>query len=587
MNVVFNGKFNGSLNGVGIEKTFEGQNPNTADFIMNYAYSANFADLDNDEKYDTVFIEHFSHYIVSGTNSEKLVFKDSSRIIRYDDYENVAIYKAGARIESDKIQINDVASIAVNSDLIRIYIQSNKIDAVALSKGEDFISVDIQSAFGDSNEDSYPLDRAFNAKVEIGTEYRMYLSYWGNIVFLEKQESGGVTSSGRLYAYMKSIAYDDDTEKGYIRLYTLGSMSGTWETYNLAEKVIVRDGSLVPDEGKETVNVPRYKLTAQETAEYSALNGKPQLIVYGLNDNNEISRIEIAMDVSKTGISDKNVFHKNATLKERLRTYHQGWVAGGWYAPSNAINLLVPSDRNEEKKYGYGFESFNYNGSIPEGSEIYDADNDGIIQGVVISYADATPELKTKNRVVLISKVSQTLDEDDMPAMEIETMDGRKYLIDSDMEATKLGGYGLIESQKKYNVNYARDLKTGDIIGIDLNAGGIDKFMFYMRLSDAFNADYFMNEKEDDATNWYISDGTRFGRVVLNPSEYPMLIINYDKNDASKRQYCYAEKSGSIYIYDTKRKTTTKANKSDILAGDLLFSCSGLFYIDAFVFVVR
>jgi len=217
-------------------------------------------------------------------------------------------------------------------------------------------------------------------------------------------------------------------------------------------------------------------LTAEELVT-RAFADTPQLIVYHLNDMGEVSRIETALDISKSKVVPEGVFHRNETLQTRLRTYFNGWCGGRYYTPTSCFILNVPSDKSLEDKYYY---SVTGNGYLPAGTEIYDADQFGFIEGLFVYNNDSEQELSGGD-IKLIADIETTLDANDETIIKLIDQDGGAYTVKPEKEASQTGGWGLIESQKKHNVKTAADLMVGDIVVTTASLGFIDAKHFIIR----------------------------------------------------------------------------------------------------------
>ena len=536
-------------------------------------------DSNLDGQSDVVVVVNPKTYFVDDVKENKILVEDYSRTLDYSDYDSISVIKDGNRAGLKDITANSIISVIENlkNKSVIIYL-STKNDEGYIKKTDSDGNVYLEGV-----DDEYKLHRNCTDKATAGEYYIIYMDYRGYVCSIKESGGGGVTSTGRKYAYLRAASVKDSFDSSAsFRIWIIGKDEGEWVTLEGADKITFINGSEVADDGQKGHISPRYSLTAAEVANHPAIKGKPQLIVYETNSERKLSKLITYQDMSYSHSRDEGAFTLNEKI-DKADMYWQGMFASGRYAyDSNSIGISIPYDRSREELYSY----LTFKQATWYNCEVYDALEDRSLGGVVIRYdpSDAAKEFSSNAVMCLVKSAEETLKGDDV-VLKIVGADDKEYYFSNPSESLGIHSDIVTNYQKLDDILLPSQIKSGDWLRVDVNSKNeITLFQVYARLSELSDKDFFAVktdtwEKSTEPFNISI----KFGRVVLNGKSETTSVVNYvgDGTDKTNDILMYTGSACIMYDYSLRNKNFTKLNYRNLVTDDKFVQYSEFWYINS------
>ncbi|MBQ4526927.1 MAG: S-layer homology domain-containing protein [Clostridia bacterium] len=454
-------------------------------------------DSDGNKKADAVYITESETYVVEQVRPSNGYIKDlyDQDDLRLDTAINedliFEITKDGVKVNIEEIKVNDVLTVTKSEDgnFISIEIGYRRARGTLDGMGADYLEIKGEKYnIIKQNQDKFTSDLLGK---EITILFDKYLNAAG---YLLSQ------TSGLDYGYLCQIKAGgkglDAGASAQVMLF-IPSSEGEFVTYKTASKVSV-NGTTKNADG-ETYN-------GQKIVDEFIVDGKinHQLIMFKLNDANEIAEIETARnncyDHGGTGMEEEGFtldldywgYGKNPGGAEHNFIYKNSGILGNDYDLNGTVGIQIPNsglwDGYFAGIYSWSdlekaFDIYNPTNDWPNDrrftdgtkTKLYDVDAQKIAKFIITEGAQASV-LPTQH-LFLIASVGQALDDDGMPGTRISGMyKGKeaKLFVKTDAQAFK-DDPKLLE------------IKSGDIIRIAQDATGmvVNLFKVYTLYQDA------------------------------------------------------------------------------------------------------
>lgn len=536
-------------------------------------------DSNLDGQSDVIVVVNPETYFVDDVKENKILVEDYSKTLDYSDYDSVSVIKDGNRVTLKDITANSIISVIENkkNKSVIIYFSAKSNEGYIKKIDGD------GSIYLEGEDEEYKLHRSCIDKATAGEYYIIYMDYRGYVCSIKESGGGGVTSTGRKYAYLRATSVKGSFESSAsFRMWIIGKEEGEWVTLEGADKITFINGSEVADDGQKGHTPPRYSLTAAEVANHPAIKDKPQLIVYETNSEGKLSKLTTYQDMSYSHTRDEEVFTLNEKI-DKAGMYWQGMFASGKYAyDSNSIGISIPYDRSREELYSY----LTFKQATWYNCEVYDALEDRSLGGVVIRYdpSDAAKEFSNNAVMCLVKSAEETLKGDDV-ILKIVGADDKEYYFSNPSESLGIHSDIVTKYQKLDDIMLPSQIKSGDWLRAEVNSKNeITLFQVYARLSELSDKEFFAVktdtwEKSTEPFNYSI----KFGRVVLNGKSETTSVVNYvgDGTDKANDILMYTGSACKMYDYSLRNKTFTKLNYRNLTTDDKFVQYSEFWYINS------
>lgn len=566
--ILYNGRYTGTVN--------------TTDLSLLHPQTGNISVLDtnHDGVYDVIMIERYEIYIVDMVIDDKVLLKYDRGILDLNNNTEriVNIIAEGESISVLELGEWNVLSVAVSADesLYTIYASYNSVSGEVEGKTNDKI------VLGENRE--YKKHINFDGIIELGEYYVLYLTKDGKIAAASKGDSGSIslTGNGRKYAYLRASAPKKGLgDKAEFRMYRIVEPEGEWVTLEGAETMTLIDGISMQDDGTVGTEISKQRLTPREMAEHPSIKDKPQLIVYETDISGNLLSITTAKSVETSGVVDDDVFTYNRNIGGNIRTYYRGYF-GGIYQIGTAKMLRIPTDRTQEKVYG--FERITLDTTIVGPLDIYDADSALCLNGIILRYVSSDSQaIESGYKTFVINKVWQALGEDGNEIYKVSDFLGNTYLVEDG--ESDIGIPSLLKPTVglDYNVTKASHLKQGDVIAANINSMGyITLFRLDFRITNYSDTNYFAYASTPLPSQLTFD----YGVIMKNPRGIHVVINTDDTTDISKNKPRVI--NGLIVLYDTSNERfTVMDSKNSIMLGDTVFLQATYYGNSTYAVVIR
>lgn len=483
-------------------------------------------DLDNDNKYDVVYVYSYETMVVKNVSPmHKIItnlYKVPGGIDQLDLSDtslDVRIYSEGEKVNFSSIMTNNILSVAESkgaNKVITIYIGKEKIDGVlsGFDTNDNTVIVKdteykINNAYFDAITAGASIDSA-----NVGIYYTYYLDAFGKIALLKRDSKDGYE-----YAFILSQKWRRKEDTARVRLLNL---DGDWEDVYYAEKVKLND-----QKRQKSLDV------------FNSLGGtsmEPQLVLVKRDEDGKLIAIKTATLSSKY---DPNNFTKTS---EYTRHYWSNDTSFNCrhYLKYDAVVLLVPNDTS--KKYDEEEYDMSSTGYFTDWGTYtytaYNVDEFGYPDALVVKDTGAADTY-----TMYVNKIITGLNEDD--------------------EAVKIliGNFNGLENLRIPEVPGAitATVNSGDIVNFNMRNGKITGLS--VTYSPGTPKTYVVPADSSSIHN----KGTEvFGDVVGIDAERNMLLIDCGTETLPICIY----KSADIEIYDKDEKKFIVGAVGDIYEGN-------------------
>ncbi len=390
--------------------------PNNATVIYNGVYvptyTADTFKIDNGEirflrtkgsdGYNLIFVDDVDTIIVSGVEeNNETIYVKGSQVLKFSDYEKVIIKNLdGEILDLSQIKPDMVLSVKRAAPrLLEIVICSNvitgTIEAIDRDEDEEIVTID-GTVYYITNE--YKTD--FLSQFSLNLNVTAYLDMYGKIAYCEKAQR--VDSD--LLGYLINAKYSESDEQLFFKIYT---QDGELKRFETAEKVRI-DGKTHKE--RETA----YNVF------YATAGNKPQLVVYRINDDEKITYIDTLYQNTAAGENDYNLSVNLSWDSYYLR--QTGTIGRMGIFASNAVIFGVPSaaelpTANEEDFQIYTTKALcNY---AYHELETYKLSPSTAYETIAVTEIKET-EIKHGTHSYVLSKIVQTINEDDEPVWKLQ-----------------------------------------------------------------------------------------------------------------------------------------------------------------------
>ena len=423
------------------------------------------ADTDGNGSVDVISVFETETYVVDDINKTSYVIKDlySNEPLKLElDNKNIDISISGyggAKSFSD-IKENDVLTVCKSDKYIDIYVSTVKI------KGEVSEKTDNEIKIGDKYYKMLSTAKSAISDAELGKVATLYIDKNGFVAGVRASNL-----SSKEYGFLIALAPEGDSRlkapAAEIRLF---KMDGEIETFITAEEVTVNGSLTAPADGKWDGE----KITALFTDGGKVVN---QLISYGVDENNQIFKIDTAVDNTLNVGTEENKFSldfdypakndANTTLTSLVYNDVGGGSLSHQVGLSGTKVLSVPKLSGEEQM-------------IDREREIRFVEHNVEYLGKRLANFKAYDMDESLNAAVLVVESDTSSSGGDIPAQPF-------VIVDKVVET--IGADGLDEnvmyawSEGKYEKYYFheelpaedKNLQRGDVIRIVKGAGKIKK----------------------------------------------------------------------------------------------------------------
>lgn len=516
---------------------------------------------DGNDRADVVVITEYKTYIVS-----KAVVTDYILHFKYDapsldlsgDEYTVKYYMDGEEAEFANITTNSVLSIAMSKNLtgnilVNVYISNNKVEGT-VTRVESVGKTKL-AALEDGTEYYFTSEYMSRLESGQGNTYEptpgvagtLYIDYFGK---LAAYMTGG---TGKNYAYVVKCWYDENEEKGQIRLFT---KDGEFIDLALVDDVSMNGSRVSP------ANV-RGQL--EKTGEGGEVY---QLIIYNSNSDEEITSIETAVDMTletaQNGyyIAQEDEFVLNYVRATGAMRFYKNMAEHlpFCYVDGETIQFMVPADKTDEKNYSVLTKPETTDVAFPGPIYIYDAKESGRI-GALVTNTKASNRYETP---VVINNVYEGIDEDGEVCTGLEFANGTKMLINSDASIEPVTG-GRWEEATDYDGYTFKDLKRGDVIEyITDGSNNIDKLRIVVKSDNIGGLRLNGTDQE-----WIQRSGNMVAEVI-SVADSRTALVKYSYQKGGNMIYQTMLVNGPTYRYDSTENMVYNSSMADLMPGDIV-----------------
>ncbi len=489
---------------------------------------------DDDKDTDVVIVRKYSHYVV-----EKL---DTTDLVIYDKYGKAPIelepagknvdYKILRKGSTAKFKnISEGAVLSVCSSVDGEYIEVHIVAAPVRGTVNSIIDGDTYLIGDDGVQYKRSPDLPDSELIEMGISGTFYLDIEGDII---KVEAGGATEGN--YCYLLDAGF------------TAGMQA------DLFFKVLTAKGDVEILSSAENMY---YNGTKQSKENILSLLGGAGTVVeqplrYSLNTAGELNRIDIP-----------TLDYDNVSVKFRRTTFMFGYnstVNNFFISSEDPVMFQVPvggngSDDEYKLLKPTDFHSYQWSGTVSG----YDLD--GLTVGcVVIPVENVVTEASITGSCCVLTNVTTAINEDGDPVTKLYYMQGGKKQESVLSDQAVLSHFNLSVSNDSTTPITPADLKPGDVFHIQLD--GNDNIISVARVLSVGGTDL------SQATQFRVSRGNSqekvFGVVQTRIGNGMLIMAGSDRC-----LYDLTKPSGSIYVYDSRNKTVTKATVAEIMDADI------------------
>ena len=450
IDVIYNGKYDATYT----NKEFENICGNVT-FIRN----------SGDNRYSVAIVHDRDTYVVSRVTTSKLYLTSDAEEKLYLDPDeqdiDIYYYYNGEVSDFSQITADSVLGIEKSRDekLYTVHISNTEVTGVV--NGMDAEGVTIEGVY-------YKYSKYFLEKTE-SLDYVMPKIGVNNLIYLDCDGKVAKVNAQVLrdaYGWIERIYKGDDDENIYVKLY---SENGTLEIYTLKEKV--------------NFNEIRMKANTILTNADFMEEGSTirQLVTYKANENNEISMLNTAKDM--TGVAGYEGYDPDHFTLDGY-TERSAYRAGTWSSfdaignariSNSTVVFMIPSLSGRDVSE-FAIETGRYfeQNSTYDNVYIYNTQENRVAD-VVVLYNDFEI-YEGEYSICVFDSITMGLDEDDMPTYVLHAYDRNgAFTINTEGEdvCDESGYYWPSDSslpENKYAGVKLQDLPRGAIIQYTTNA---------------------------------------------------------------------------------------------------------------------
>lgn len=563
--VIYNGKYIGTI-------AYTGEKYMTLDVVDRLQC----ADTDFDGKFDVIFIWHYDVLVVDSVAGNKVLFKNDKGVIDFDN-EDIEFFVTldGEEFPVNKLNVYNVLSVAKTLDgsMYTVVVSMGSAVGTVKSKDEEKLLL--------SSGDEYIISDEFFGDLNLGEEYTVYMTFDNKIVTTAvKSEKATNTGTGRNYGYLRKCYLDDeDEEAASFRIFRLSDEK--WVTLKGAKKITLLSGAVESDdEDISTTTMNRRKVVPSVAA---AELKDPQLIVFDTDIRGNISSITTAVDYSKTGDLNDDLFVYNKTMdRTSIRTYWEGYI-GGEFHNNKCLLLRVPEDRSLEKNYG--LEKFGGDSTIKGPIMVYDADESLALQGVMIRISASAAAVDDGDKKITIKEITQSYEDEEM-IYKITAIDGSEYKLRlEDSETEHVSVIQTADKKTVWEIRNASELKPGDMMVVLVDDFGyITGWRMDIRIADLKDMDYFSYPSSTGLVQLTYD----YGVLKKNNKSGNNVVVNSVGTGSDNTQNKVRNARGVAYEYNTKSGKLIQLNsKNEILEGESVVLVAHYYGYDTAIIVIR
>lgn len=393
---------------------------------------------DGGSEYNTVIIKNYSDIVVMSNDLNKKEIFDkiySGNVLKLDEVKYLRIFDStGNAVPYENIVEDNILSVCGSDEYCEIIVsaQTNtgKVDTLDTSSDEPSVTID---------GETYTLGKSFIENnrflLRVGYNVKYYINIFGNCVYAET-----AGTDNRLAGYIINSGVDYDTV--VLKLLT---QAGTVERIECAKKVSVNGKSY----GSASVIMSKI-------AEDNNGGVNMQLILYSLDENNKIKRIDTAAPFGAER-SGGDVLWQDTTLKSQATFYTTNLMMGESIKMTNdTICFVVPPTVRTERDYTVMSPSDFINEEEYDATA-YKTDDSTNTADIVVISSDSTAGTWF-HQILLVDKIYEEYD--------AQTGDVKEC-----------ASVWLNGTKTKYpaasNLSFsANGIKSGDVLRVDLNSRG-------------------------------------------------------------------------------------------------------------------
>jgi len=559
--------------------------PNITDDMFDDIYgSVVLVNNENDKYADTVIIWDYIDYVVNGYSdfSGKIYTSYPEREFDLEKLTYV-LKKNGVVIEPSEIKANDILTVAENSKSVVINVSDTVINGmIEAEDGEGNIKIS-----GKYYKKAPGMKDGFDYRVV----YDFYLDALGNVFSFEKV--GGERVG---YIYKSWYGEDgEDLEGVYSRVFT---EEGKKEIYKYAERVQVYHGNNKTSYESRDV-LSKFLLDSE---------GKviDQLAKYELNNNGEIGKIKIAVNVGweedwgedyfkcnmDTAVAKANYDNKTGVepsfKSEQANVYNNqlSWVNGDADDREYAVRMSAEGKvfiiSSREKDWTVSSATAFPNGKAFKNAKIYDISEKAYVGYILVKDAQAVASSSYgyTDPMILVTKKMSMLNEDDEACYALIGMnsDGEEQTYYSKEEEVETDSFIT-----PYPDAMLDDVQVGDVVQLKVDslnnitgfrilckAKGTPEYYFNAYPTDQGSAN-FQVAPVSHANLYHGPTGYASGMYIYKSSQ--QAIDDYDKGIQTKypvRRYKFSI-GGVALVFDKDRKTAEVIQSGAGFASDDAF----------------
>ena len=305
-------------------------------------------DLDNDKKYDIVYVYSYETIVVKNVST---AYKTIGNVYNLpggtktldldEDYTDVKIYKNGQEVTLASIAVDNVLSVAKSKGsepVLRIYVGDGKVSGTVYSFDRSESIVKLGDMEYEVNKTYIDAANAEGSKIDginLGNLYDFYLDTFGKIAYGKRDKLEGYE-----YALIFKLRWDIEKETARARVL---NVNDEWEDLYFAEKVRLNDNSRTKAE-----------------VVFNLMGGKelaPKLVLIKRDAEGNISAIKeatVSNEYGAKGFTKTTEYNRNYwTGDSSFNCRH--------YLSYDAIVLLKPNDdANKFDEEQYEFSNVGY-----------------------------------------------------------------------------------------------------------------------------------------------------------------------------------------------------------------------------------
>ncbi len=251
-----------------------------------------FIDNDDNDLYDYVIIESYTTMVTETVDTGNMIIFDSvsGKKLSYGSYDdNIYIFDAdGNALEIEDINGGNVLTVIEGGDALKLYVSGesmyDKVQACNTDEGDVFLKM--------TDGIEYLVNKYFTQNFpngqKVGQNGDFYLDVFGRITYVKN------SMYNNLGYVLKITPTDEDEAPTQIKILNI---YGKLETLKLSEKVRI-DGVKCDNYGRAELQLSG--VTRDDGGNVTVTGLKNNIIIYELNDKNEIKSIETAYDFNNT-----------------------------------------------------------------------------------------------------------------------------------------------------------------------------------------------------------------------------------------------------------------------------------------------